>query len=621
MSGRTIVAFLAIAIGAHASPSGQQAPRDAAAAPTAVGTAVISGRVIVDENDGGPVRRTRVSLTSSDRRENSRAILTDDEGRFAFTGLPSGRYSINAAKPGWVTTYYGSSRPGRAPGTPLAIADGQREDLVIKLARGAVIAGRITDEHGRPQSGARPMVLEMRTVAGRKTLSQVFVPALGLTQTDDRGEYRVYGLPPGTYVVGASVSVGATTGFATVSADEVTWALSQRAAGGGRGGVPIMPGARVTYAPVYYPGTVDPAAAVTIALTAGEERTGVDLVMRPVPVARVQGTIRRADGGRLQVPQIVLTPAGEDVVVSSIGQTTYRPSLEPGGRFTFAAVRPGRYVLTVRSASAPPGPRPRPAPGEPVRLPAPALDLWATADVTVQGDDVSGLDLVLEPGATLTGRIAFEASTLEPPSDLSRVRLQLSAPEMTMGPLTGRNMYLGSAMPDSTFSLVGITPGRYLLMAFMPVSSPAGPQWMVKSISAGGQDILDRPLEIRGGQQPPAITVTITDRVTEISGVLQDALGRPAPEYRVFVFPVDRAYWTAMSTRLRPPARPSSDGQYRIQGLPPGEYFVAALTDSDEIDYLDATFLEQVAGAAFKITLKEGEKKQQDLRLQGRYRP
>jgi hypothetical protein len=66
---------------------------------------------------------------------------------------------------------------------------------------------------------------------------------------------------------------------------------------------------------------------------------------------------------------------------------------------------------------------------------------------------------------------------------------------------------------------------------------------------------------------------------------------------------------------LRPPTRPASDGRYRIVGLPPGEYFIAALGDIGETDYLDAAFLEQVAAAAFKITLAEGEKKQQDLRL------
>jgi hypothetical protein len=82
------------------------------------------------------------------------------------------------------------------------------------------------------------------------------------------------------------------------------------------------------------------------------------------------------------------------------------------------------------------------------------------------------------------------------------------------------------------------------------------------------------------------------------------------------MFPSHRELWTQGSRHIRP-AVPASDGKFKLVGLPPGEYYMAAVTEFEYTDLSDASFLEQLTTGAFKITLAEGEKKVQDIRTGG----
>ena len=137
---------------------------------------------------------------------------------------------------------------------------------------------------------------------------------------------------------------------------------------------------------------------------------------------------------------------------------------------------------------------------------------------------------------------------------------------------------------------------------------------MTKSITVANRDIADGNLEIQTNAVE-GITIALTDRVSEISGLLLDPAGRPAPEYYVFVFPADRSMWTPLSRRFRPPVRPGSDGKFTVASLPPGDYLLVALNDIQDEIFLDASFLEQLIPGAIKLTLGEGEKKVQDIRI------
>jgi carboxypeptidase family protein len=175
---------------------GQGPARDNLAAPT-VGTGSIAGTVVV-EGSGTPVRRARVTLSGVEIRV-PRTSVTNDNGQFAFTSLPPGRFTMSVSKAGYVDMAYGAKRAGR-PGTPIQLTEGQKlEKANVTLPRGSVVTGVVIDENGEPSPGTSVRVMRFLMRTGEKTLQQA-----GQDQTDDRGIYRIYGLQPGEYLVSAS---------------------------------------------------------------------------------------------------------------------------------------------------------------------------------------------------------------------------------------------------------------------------------------------------------------------------------------------------------------------------------------------------------------------------------
>jgi sarcosine oxidase gamma subunit len=631
MSTRRFVLLAVLAASVCLPLTAQQRPpaRDAAL-PAIAGTCVISGAVTASDAGARPVRRATVTVASGDNR-GSRSIATDDRGRFAIAGLAPGRYTVTVTKPGWVTTIYGARRPSRGTGMALALTEGQHvSDLALTLTRGAVITGRIVDQQGTPQVGIRPIVLQHRTLAGERVLAQAApsgVASLSMV-TNDRGEYRIYGLAPGTYFIAASLP----SGGRLTTAEEIEWARQLAPAGqpAARGGPP--PGPTVAYPPTYYPDATDAQGAAAIVLGAGEERGGIDLVLQQVFAAKVSGVVSGPDGQPLRGVQLFLIPTVRGTTVSTRQSAVSNPT----GRFEFASVIPGQYTLSARGSdqTLPPAPLPRAPAGVPPPPPPPPppaggavefipaggmqrpMNLWAMSDLAVTSQDLDDVHVTLEPGLTISGRIAFDATTLTPPVDLTRVQVTVATPRTATGAmgLTG-TMQTGNARADGTFEIHGVAPDSYVLSAFAPGGTPAMP-WVLRSAMLGGQNIADRAVPIRRGMTLSDVVITFTDRSAELAGRLLDGAGRPAPEFFVFVFPADRTLWTPNAPRhLRAPTRPASDGSYRIAALPPGEYFVAALTEIDDADIFDAAFLEQVAAAAFKISIAEGEKKTQDLQI------
>ena len=122
-------------------------------------------------------------------------------------------------------------------------------------------------------------------------------------------------------------------------------------------------------------------------------------------------------------------------------------------------------------------------------------------------------------------------------------------------------------------------PGLYRLVATWPAAPASdGATWMPESAIAGNQDIVDVPLDVRAGSDVANVVVTFTDRPTQLEGRLQDASGRPAADYFIIVFPTDERAWLERARRIVQ-TRPGNDGDYTVRGLPPGDYYVAALTD------------------------------------------
>lgn len=626
----TLIGALILATG----PLLAQVPR-APAIPTApIGTAELLVTVLSDDSANQPLRRVSVGIQAAELDVPNIGV-TDDEGRVAFRNLPPGNYLVTAMRAGYVRTFYGSSLPGRGPGLPVSVLEGQKVSGVqIRMLRGSVITGLIRTASGQPAPNRQVQAIMVRATGGAARAINV-ESGIGSAVTDDRGVYRIFGLAPGDYLVSVPAT-GVSEELRPMTAAELQWA--DRVVAGGSVPAPSVIGApagapTITYAPVYYPGTAVATDAAAITLGAAEERTGVDFALQFVAAANVSGRVVDADGRPQDGLTVSLQPVRLDgldlfaVLFNARGYTV------ADGTFSIPAVKPGAYTLIVRAA-----PRSGAEPSAGTGVPGPPAATtgaagtpaqWASEQITVSGRDVSDVTLTLRPGATVTGHIVYDATTKTPPVDLSKTPLALlPAPTGTglsdlVGALTGSGSMPPAIGRDGIFSFRGVAPGRYRLntplatvpLAGMSMLSAGG--WTLKSVMAGGRDIADATLDILPGADVSGIVVTFTDRPSEIAGTVFDAAGRATPGFPIVVFSTDRANWTIGSRRVQT-VRPSSDGRYKIVGLPAGEYFLCSVTTVDRTELYDSGFLEPLSGIAFKIVIADGEKKTQDLKLGGR---
>jgi len=585
-------------------------------APRPTGAGAIAGRIV--RTDGGapqPAGRIAVTLDAAEGGWK-RQTASDDDGRFAFDRLPAGRYALTASKVGWVTTYYGSPRPGHPPGVRVAVAAGARVNVEIPIVKGAAIGGRIVHADGRPMARQFPWLLQERVVGGRKMLARLPDQRVGSFElmTNDLGEFRFFGLEPGTYYVVVSPSIPSDARVTTN--DEVRWALSPPAPAPAP-----SPGAPAGYTRIYCPGTTDPSAAQAIVVGAGEVREGLDCRIQFVTVARVRGSVRAPDGAPAAGATVNLVEREPRVSLEGSGKSA---RTDASGQFVLQNVAPGDYRMTVRASSAPPAPAASAAPGG-ARGAAPAprvLDLWGQTDVVVSGQDVDSVAISLASASALSGRLSFNSIAVAPPANLGSVRLEfadndalavsLSNPGASSGALTA------TVGADGTFQIHGLAPGRYVAAASWPGmrASDGTTGWWLTSVQVGGRDLGDRPIELGVHQHLGDVTIGFADRIGAVEGTLTDGARAPAPGYFVLAFPVDRESWTTTSRRMVAPVQTGTDGRYRLIGLLPGEYFVAVVAEVGRDDGADPQFLESIVGSALRITIAAGETRRQDLRIQ-----
>lgn len=568
---------------------------------TPSGTGVLAGQVLTDTTTPQPARRVTVRLEGESGTSN-RLVGTDDDGRFTFERLPAGRFTLSATKPGYVPVFHGAKHPGRGPGIPVAVADGARVEVTLKILPGGVITGTIADGHGQPARGITVAAVEVRPGTGA-------APAPARAVTDDRGVYRIFSLPPGAYAVSAiprlvpaSEGRGASAGGAVldVSEAELRWARA-----GGSGPSPA-PGRVVSYAPVFYPGTPDPSAAATVQVASGEERSGVDMALRIVAMSRIAGRLLDVNGQPISPASVSLfprhtgPPAPVDVLVSSGALVLPRAVVSSTG-FAFTGVAPGEYTVVARSGSAGRGT---------VAAQAGPAPIWSVTELTVDGNDRTDVVLTLLPGLIVSGALVFERTSLVPPADLSAVEVTFALSSAVPGVTTTPRAVVNA---DGTFRFASVAPGSFLLRAEPPAAT--GARWTVKSAMLNGVDITDRPLQVAsGGGERQGLVVTLTDNAAEVAGRLIDASGQPVAAYSIVLFTTDKTLWVPQARRIRA-VRPATDGAFTVAGLPAGEYVIAAAEDVEAADLVDSTFLEQLLASAFPLTLRDGEKKRQDLRV------
>jgi carboxypeptidase family protein len=483
------------------------------------GTATISGRVVLK---GEPARGMMVMLVMQGQSmPNAPRATTDESGKFNFTGVPVGRYSVYAAAPGYVSpddTNFGMR------GKTLNLTEGEKiENLDIEIKRGGVIAGRITDSQGRPLI-EEPINLS-RVDANNKVQSYFnYNLNYDMYQTDDRGYYRIYGLPEGRYLV--SVGFEERPGSVTIASK------------------------REYYTRVYYPNATVESEARVIMVSEGSETENIDITASdPKSTHNVYGRVIDAGAGQ--------PVAGVEVFVGGVtaegrvsgGYAGSGTQSGPNGEFSIFGVVPGRYALIVQPEEI------NGFIGDPV-----IFDL--------SEGDATGLEIKVRKGASISG-VAVIEGTNDPKvlSKLSQVNLRAyfrSTSSNTPPMLMGRRAF--KVGPDGGFHIEGLQAGKAMIIVAPPPD--------LRGLTLGRMERNGAPapegIDLDQGEQVTGVRLVLVYGSLTLRGEVK-IIGGAFPTSARFVAvarSVDQAMQNSRSGEV------DARGHFAIENLSPGEYEV-----------------------------------------------
>jgi protocatechuate 3,4-dioxygenase beta subunit len=537
--GLALFARLALAQNPPAAPPPKIPEKDLCA---------VTGLVVrVGTNE--PLKRANVSLRRMDSTEgaDNYGAQTDVSGRFAVEGIQPGRYNLRISRTGYVTQSYGQeSGADDGSGAVLALDPGRKMDgLLFRMSPWSVIAGRITNEDGEPLVWVRVQALLSQFREGRRTL----MPAAN-TQTNDLGDYRLFGLSKGHYYVRAI--------------------YLDRQFGSAQAGRPRgkAQSPQSNYAPIFYPGTPEMARAVAMEVRAGQEIPSVDFVMIPTPAVRVRGHV--SDALSLKLPSqitVVLRPA-EGFGFSPQGNQA--PVERTKGTFEIDGVVPGLYEVVAVAWDE-------------------KREHSARRRIEVGNSDLEDIDLSITRGVDLHGRLTLEGN-LAP--DLSAFAITLATPDF--------DFYGGASAqvkPDGTFTLTEVSEETYQVNVFGRMKG-----WYLKSVVQNGQDALRNGLSVSPGGSRGLLEVTLSTAGALLDGVVTDDDGLPVPGATVALVPEGQGRKLYSFYR---DASTDQNGRFIFRDVRPGAYKLYSWRDVERNAWQDPDVLKLIEDKGVMVSADE----------------
>ena len=520
------IAFFLVALTCASAGAQQQTPTPETSNEEANGT--ISGSIVNER--GEPMPGATVFLRALGTVTAGRTSSADSEGRFRVTGLEPGLYVVTGYSPAYVFQF---PEPDSSP-SYYRVGDSVR----IEMIKGGVITGTVVNAANEPIVGIRVRAMRIRDQKGQVRQT----PQYGNTErsTDDRGIYRIYGLPPGTYLVTA----------------------------GGAGNQSYQMSPYDTDVPLYAPSsTRDGATEYTVR---GGEETTADIRYRSEPGRTVSGTVKVA--GNTGATVNLMPVEGGFMPAGNAMQA-------PGGRgFEINGVGDGEYYLIATEFPQNPG----------IMTTMPDIAVSESKRITVKGADVSGIELITRPASSLSGRIALEPSKApecqgkrKPLFAETLIDLVRNEKDKEAGFPYMRMMY-GAMSPDpkGAFAFRNVTPGRYRLNPSFHARF-----WYLQSISIGAPSTtapaktatpkIDPAASwtvIKPGEKVSDVTITLAEGAASIRGKVPVAEGTTIPSgSAVYLVPAEAD--KAADVLRYFITNVSADGAFTLNSLPPGRYW------------------------------------------------
>ena len=508
-------------------------------------TGSIKGRVVAD--DGRPVVNATLMTQSVNGPPSIRPAQADSEGKFSFDDLPPASYVVFAVAPGYIDEAMSTGDPNDWPRHLIGA------QLKIKMIKGGVITGKVTNSEGDPIVGVPVHAVALNNPSWSPT---EFLGAGG-GESDDRGIYRIYGLKPGPYLVNAGGR--GQFGFATSNGFD-------------------------NDVPTYYPSATRDTA-IPVVVRSGDETTGIDIKYFGTEGHRISGfvlgTINAGPSAATGAIAIMLLPAGTQSVLSM----AIASPLDQRRAFGFNGIADGEYDLFAAFQTGQQNDD----------------SLVATRRVTVRGGDVTGVELNLTQLASIAGSIMLDPIKPEDKCDQRGSQLietvfaarrddpRKSGSQMMTTMLAGLG---GTLNAKGEFSARNLDAGRYRFEIKLPTEA-----WYVRVINlpasvaatnqqssqAASPSAASKPnqsypwqgtVTVKSGQQVSGVSIIVGQDAASLRGrvtVTPEGTSFPA-DLHVHLVPADREQ--ANDVLRYSETMIMSDGSFAFSNIAPGRYFI-----------------------------------------------
>jgi protocatechuate 3,4-dioxygenase beta subunit len=528
---RAVVSLvLALASTAQTAPQADKAGEKQAA------LCAVSGQVLTAV-EGSPLKSSRVVLLQEGAGSHPQAFAanTDSDGRFEIKKVTPGQYKFVASHAGYVSQQYKAK--GMGSGAVLRLAPGQEiDDGLFRLVRAAVVTGRVVDESGEPMARVTVTALRKLTAEEKEDWgpqgSKQQLTSSSAAVTDDRGEYRIFGLKPGEYYVKAAESDE--PGFFGLWGEDESMSWTIRTTLGSR------------YAPVFYPGVLQVDQAQPVALGPGDE-VDADFAMRHIKTLEVAGRVVASDGRPATHAYIQLyTPEAANDELSA--------STNSKGEFSIKGVPPGSYVLSAHQAD------------ENERH-------MAQQRLEVGNDNIDSVLIAFGKGASIRGRIVA-ASAGGNALDQIRIHLDSTSESDTA------SFAFAQVKRDGSFQITDVVDGSYALRVYGLEQG-----WYVKSARMGAEDVLQNGLGLERGPSGGTLEIAISSATAELEGAVTEN-DKPVAGAQVRVKPDPETPYNRIRSTS---ASTDQNGHFSFNTLPPGKYRIIAKMPSTSSETPDTS--------------------------------